>query len=716
MHPYFSPYEHLLDELERVFLMTEIALRRQWTTPGLQSRITAGLSRIIGESEITAAATQHERIGALTEQLADLDRSIAERVARTLQSKTVLPLVEIRRLFDLDTFQVDILLLALACEIDPRFAPLFQYLQDDRARRWIDVCTVAEIICTNSWMRGRLFSDLSEDGPLVSHHLVDLSSAEPGVAVPLLYRSLKVSQALVGHVVGAATPGSRQEVLHPVGPPLSELASSPATRVLLPRLERAFQGAGASAVLVVAGRAGVGKRALVRALAHQSGRRVLELGLCALSPELGPFVASVKAWLLRGLLSGHVCYATELDELLPDGGLLRGDPRAAALVELLDAHVGLVALGSRHALKTLYFRSRAMLHVEVEMPDEAMREIIWRRELNVSGVWLPADQVRELATRFFVSGGTVRDAVRLATDANPGGGPGQVAISHEALAAMVGDVVRNRLDKLARRVAQPASWSELVVPSSLEDGVRSLISRHRYRTQVLKQWGYGQRLRMQTGVSALLWGPPGTGKSLTAALIAAELGLTLYQVDLAMVMSKWLGETERNLAQIFDEAESGDVLLLFDEADSLFAKRTSGDEGANEQAIAQRVNFILTRLESFRGFTVLTSNRETAIDEAFERRLSAKLYFPTPDKPLRESLWRHMLGDGVIFDDGLLERIADIELAGGHIRKASANAAFDAASRGEQVGSAHVLRALHRLLEDRGSVPPGWLNQHAGAR
>jgi SpoVK/Ycf46/Vps4 family AAA+-type ATPase len=237
------------------------------------------------------------------------------------------------------------------------------------------------------------------------------------------------------------------------------------------------------------------------------------------------------------------------------------------------------------------------------------------------------------------------------------------------------------------------------------DQVAELVARVRHRRQVLDAWGFGDKIGRGHGVAALFSGPPGTGKTMVAGLVARELGLDLYQVDLSKMVSKYIGETEKQLARLFDAAESGHAVVLFDEADALFAKRTEV-KSSNDRYANLEVNYLLQRLESFTGISILTTNHETAIDDAFRRRLALHVRFPMPDEPQREQLWTAILPDRAHVarnvDHARLAR--EFEMSGGYIRNAALRAAYLAADEGDAIGMAHLWRAARAEYEAMGKV------------
>jgi SpoVK/Ycf46/Vps4 family AAA+-type ATPase len=244
-------------------------------------------------------------------------------------------------------------------------------------------------------------------------------------------------------------------------------------------------------------------------------------------------------------------------------------------------------------------------------------------------------------------------------------------------------------------VRRLADWQDVALADDVADSVRELIGRAAHRKTVLDDWGFDAKLATSRGLTALFYGPPGTGKTLVAGLIARELGLELYRIDLSRVMSKWIGETEKNLGEVFDAAEDGQVVLLFDEADSLFAKRTEV-KTSNDRYANLEVNYLLQRLDSFEGIAILTTNLDGSIDPAFKRRLSMRLHFPFPDEDLRKRLWAaHIPAATPTARDFDFDELARrFPLSGGYIRNSAVRAAYLAAQADVPLAHEHFLRAI----------------------
>ncbi|MSP62199.1 MAG: ATP-binding protein [Myxococcales bacterium] len=266
------------------------------------------------------------------------------------------------------------------------------------------------------------------------------------------------------------------------------------------------------------------------------------------------------------------------------------------------------------------------------------------------------------------------------------------------------DALRPRLGNLVERIARRASWEALVLPEETHVRLREVVLYRRHADHVYRTWGLGRHIAGE-GVAALFTGPPGTGKSLAATVIATEPGIALYRVDLSRIVSKWVGETEKNLGQLFAESRSGRAVLLFDEADSLFGKRTEV-RSSNDRYANLEVNFLLQHLDEFDGIAILTSNSPNAIDPAFMRRLQFRVHFEIPDASARLALWMHPLPSPEhICEDVNLDEISETYVfSGGNIRNAAIRAAFLAAEDGGSIEQRHVLAACITETEELGHV------------
>jgi hypothetical protein len=250
------------------------------------------------------------------------------------------------------------------------------------------------------------------------------------------------------------------------------------------------------------------------------------------------------------------------------------------------------------------------------------------------------------------------------------------------------------LDGLAQRIAPSAGWADLVLPEAQLQALRQIASQVQHRATVCERWGFAAQSARGLGLAALFAGDSGTGKTMAAEVLAHELGLELFRIDLASVVSKYIGETEKNLARIFDAAEDGGAILLFDEADALFGKRSEVKDSHDRYANIE-VSYLLQRMEAYRGLAILTTNQKAALDSAFQRRLRVIVNFPFPDANERREIWRRVFPAATPTAGLDPAKLARLHMSGGQIRNIAVNAAFYAAEAGDAVGMAHLLRAAH---------------------
>jgi hypothetical protein len=271
---------------------------------------------------------------------------------------------------------------------------------------------------------------------------------------------------------------------------------------------------------------------------------------------------------------------------------------------------------------------------------------------------------------------------------------GETQVSRATMLAACHTQVEAGFAGLATRVDCPFDWDDLVLPEAPRDQLLEILASGRHRAQVMDEWGFGKKYPYGSGLSVLFSGPSGTGKTMAASIIARGLGRPLYRVDLSQIFDRYVGETEKNLARIFEGARAGHVIILFDEADSLFSKRTEV-KSSNDRYANLEVNYLLQRIENHQGMVILTTNLDSSLDEAFRRRMRFTVKFPEPDADMREALWRSMLPDGAnVSEDVDWGELAELfEVPGGSIKNAVLRAAFLAAADASALDMDHFVRA-----------------------
>jgi vesicle-fusing ATPase len=561
------------------------------------------------------------------------------------------------RLLALSPFERRLVLLTAAVELDGDVAALAAALQDGADPRPTFGLALAAI-------PGAHWDALAPRSPLRRWRLVEL-----GPGPTLASRPLRLDERILHYLTGIEASDERLDgvLRSPVARP--RLARS--QQRLADELARTVAAAGARVVVRLDGDDADARLGVAQALAHALGRVPLVVRTGALPPP-GPDLAAVARLVDReALLVGG------LPVLDVDGS---GDVVPAALLDELEAPQAVVAgeCAARAA-------GRVSLQRTVHLPTPAEARALWTAALGEPVARSLAEPVEEVAQHFRLSAVAI-DAVA-----------GELAALAEADAAaalrrLCRERSRVRLEGLAERIDPAAGWDDLVLPAGQSELLHEIVRHVRHRTQVYERWGFGERTSRGLGVTALFAGESGTGKTLAAEVIAAELGLDLYRIDLAATVSKYIGETEKNLRRLFEAAEASGAVLLFDEADALFGKRGEVKDGHDRYANLE-VAYLLQRMESYRGLAILTTNLRSNVDRAFLRRLRFVVQFPFPDAGRRAEIWRRTFPPATPLDGIEPERLARLVASGGSIRSIALSAAFAAAEDGTAVTSAHVLRA-----------------------
>ncbi|MFB6714578.1 MULTISPECIES: ATP-binding protein [unclassified Streptomyces] len=583
--------------------------------------------------------------------------------------------------FGLVPLDVELLLVAMAPDIDIRFERLYGYLNDDLTRRRPTIGLALELCGLPAASSGRF--RFSPSAPLVASGLLEVLEADR----PLLSRVLRVPDRITAYLLGDDEPDGRLRGFVRVAGPEEEVDTGPGPLRVAAALDT---GSGLVHLLDRGGDPG----ALAVEALRAAGRRplVVDVPAFAIAPEPAELVRTLAA---EARLSNGGVVLGPLEALAPER------PEGARLLGNLCAAVSgapLIAYGKKNWDPLWTRESPVPVRVLPPGPADVARQ--WRRALTDAGtsVGLPAESVPpdegliETTTAYRLDSEQVRKAAAVAS---------RLAVLEErpVEAQDLRTAVRAQngagLERLARRIEPAVGWDDLVLPSATRRQLSELALRARHREQVLGQWRMRPGGGRGRGVVALFAGESGTGKTMSAEVVASELGMELYVVDLSIVVDKYIGETEKNLERIFVEASDVNGILLFDEADAIFGKRSQVKDAHDRHANVESA-YLLQRIESFDGIAVLTTNLRADLDEAFTRRLDIIAEFPMPDAQQRLALWDRCLGAAVPRDAGLdLELCAErFELAGGSIRACAVTAAYQAAESGRPLGMEQIVSAV----------------------
>lgn len=576
------------------------------------------------------------------------------------------------RLIPLD---VALLLVALAPDVDSRFEQFYGYLNDDVTRRRASVglaLRLAGLPEANAAARARL----APGAPLIDLGLIRLDDPDR----PVLSRALRVPDRVGAHLLGVDTPeplllgiaeAARQQ--GPVPPGTVELGD-------------ALSRAGVK-LAYLRERPGGSALALGVAALDRAGRSALIVDLPRLAAHPDP-AELARVALREAVLTGAGILIGPVD----------GSEPWSVWSQLGQGIAPTLAFGSQTWDPS--WSARPPLQVDVTPLSSADRAAVWRASLT--GALAEGVDPAAATAQFILGAPAIRRAASVAAQLAAAAGE-PVRETHLRAGARTQNAAG--LERLARRISPQVTWDDLVLPAPIMALLRELAARARHRDQVLREWRMRPGGGRGRGVTALFAGDSGTGKTMSAEVVAGSLGLDLYTVNLATVVDKYVGETEKNLERIFNEAAGVNGVLLFDEADAIFGKRSEVRDAHDRYANIESA-YLLQRMETFDGLAVLATNLRANLDDAFTRRLDVVVDFPVPDEVARRALWDRCLGDRVPrAPDVDLDFLANaFELSGGHIRSAAITAAYLAAEAGRPVGMAELVGAVGREYRKLGRL------------
>jgi AAA+ superfamily predicted ATPase len=608
--------------------------------------------------------------------------------------------------FGLSPFDVDVVLIALAPELDLRYERLYAYLQDDVTCKRPTVELILNLLTSTVGEKIAARAHFAETSPLVRGRVVRLVPPPDQAAPPLLSHFVKLDEQIVDAITGSTQLDARLAPFCQLRAPttrLDDLLIPGDARNVLNRMTRRRKPA-VPIRLHLCGLPGTGRDEVAGAIAAEREVPLLAADLGRLRRD--ERLADRLAVLFReARLTGALLHLERIDALVDD------EPGAIddALVRELVTHPGpVVTSGSspwRVGPRADGGPPVGMVELRFDIPDVAIRRTVWDSELSLRGIKLGEPALDELAGRFRLTSGQIAEAAQVtaALDTPPGGRRRQrLDRALEAARAQT----QLELGTLAVK-SNPVDcdWADLVVPDDVTAQLREIRSWVANRERVLGEWGFDRKLSRGKGTASLFAGPPGTGKTMAVEIIARDLGLDLYTIDLSGVVSKWIGETEKNLDRVFQAAEHGNAVLCFDEADALFGKRSEVSDAHDRYANIE-ISYLLQKLETYQGLAVLTTNMLENVDEAFIRRLAFKVHFPLPEAAERRAIWERIWPPEMPRDDDVdLDALAaGFRLSGGNIKNVALASAYVAAAEGSPVAMRHVLHGVRRELAKIGKA------------
>jgi len=681
---YDTTREHLFDEIERIETILT-AVSDGHTEGGYPDRTAS-----TAPAELTPVLPADIR-EAVSERASDIDRRCAETTDTTLRLKGL------AERFGLSRTHLDVFLLALLPDIDVEYQQLYASVQDETGTTLPTVDLVASLFGATTEAESVATALVGSSSPLRRHGLITLTEST-GASTSHRRRQLMVDQRLVSYLEGH----------HSLDPALDGIASLVETGTTVEdlrldgdtraRVEQLAAGSEtAPSIHYFWGPDGAEKTRAVEAIADQ---RVLRADLDRLlrADQLDRFRR-------EALLQDRPVHLTNVSEATADAGVAEADERerqGMTVDEVVDAlavvEADLFLTGSERWTPAANVRDVAYALVEFPKPGFELRKRCWEDHASVlrDGV-----SPTVLANTFELTQAGIDGAVEMARAISAG--DDEEPLSRDTVIEGCKAQSATGLGELAVQIEPDSTWDEIVLPPDTERQLSEVAAHVKHRGTIYEEWGLEDRFSRGTGVVAMFAGPSGTGKTLAAEIIAGDVGMDLYQIDLSSVVSKHIGGPEENLERIFDAARDSNAILLFDEADAVFGQR-AGVNDATDRYTNIDVNYLFQRIESYDGVVLLTTNNASHIDDAFMRRIHQTVSFQQPDEDAREEIWKIIFPEATPTANLDYEFLAGLELSGANIRNVARTAAVLAADDGAVVQMEHVVEASRRELEKLGGL------------
>jgi hypothetical protein len=607
-----------------------------------------------------------------------LDEAAAEREAAA-QCDPPPALQILADSFGLSGFERDTLLLCASLEFDPNFATLCGLAQQNPAQNYPTFSLALAAFDEPRW------DVTSSQRPLRYARLIGINQPGP---TPLTSAALRADERIVNFIKGLnALDDTVATLFQPVGNDEDESSLAPSQQAVVDEIVARITSMDLTIPPVQLIGSDTGSRlAVAREVCEDTGRRLLRVGADALPTNVAEIETLARLWQREMVLLPLALY-------IDADNLSDSSPEALAVIKkFLSRPMGLVFLAVRET--PLTFNNESTLAVHVKKPSPIEQCEAWRVELEPFAADSKMPQI--LAGQFSLNLGEIRSVAEAVANTGSDTMGQQLWISCR-------DLARVSLDSLAQRLDPKATWDDLVLADEPMSLMRQIASQIRDRHKVYDEWGFAKTMNRGFGISALFSGESGTGKTMAAEVIANDLQLNLYRIDLSAVVSKYIGETEKNLRKLFDAAERGGAILFFDEADALFGKRSEVKDSHDRYANIE-INYLLQRMEAFSGLAILATNMKSALDTAFARRLRFVVNLPYPGLKERKLIWQKALPAETPTKELDFDRLARLSLSGGNIQSIALNAAFMAASNGQTVTMPILMAAARAELRklDRG--------------
>lgn len=649
---------------------------------------------------------QSDELYKLNESINLKEAYIEQRLQLTLEQNIYIPISFLAEAFHLSSIEQNIILICMAVELNNKYEKLYGYLQDDMTYKYPSIEVIKKLVCHSEAEAIQLKMILGAEGKLFKYKLIKVINREDSISFQST--QLRLEERIVSFLHNTNKLNKELLAFTEISYPSHKLPPFILDQQIQEKL-RAFvsyelqRESGDTLIFNLWGRSGSGKKNQVKHLCQYINVPVILIDL----EKMIYFEQSIEELLQLvyrevRLYQSVVCF-TNFQVLLNENEGIR--KKLDQLLHSLNNSPQLVFLLSDIQWKPAgMLENNVFIDMEIPSPNDLQRKLIWE-SLSVDYDFDESLNWGLIASKFRLTTGQIKNAIEVSKNLAHWQDGKDAKIGVEQVYAACYIQVQHRLEKKAKKLNPKFNWEDIILPNEQKEQLINASNQVKYRHVVYGQWGFDRKLSYGKGLSMLFSGPPGTGKTMAAEVVAKELHLEIFKIDLSQIISKYIGETEKNLNEIFKEAQLSNAILFFDETDALFGKRSEVKDSHDKYANIETA-YLLQKMEEYDGISVLATNYLQNIDEAFMRRINYIIKFPFPDQEYREKLWRHIFPkETPLHDDIDYTFLAEkFHLAGGNIKNIAVSSAFLAAEKGEKVCMKHIIQAAKHEINKSGKI------------
>jgi SpoVK/Ycf46/Vps4 family AAA+-type ATPase len=713
---YKNNLEHIKEELSKLDLIIQLGvLNLRKSLSGETQEGFKGLflsdqeidsileEKITSSKDMQLRDKNESRVECFLEAISKSQEEISKKKEQSISEGIYLALPQLVNLFNLSPFEEQCVLICLAPEIDSKYEKLYAYLQDDISRKSPSIELIVNLLCYTDEGKIRARALFLPQAPLLKNNVLNIDRNIQNQKSTLLSEFLKIDERIVNFLLGINSLNyeieSFSKLVFPKADQSERYLSKKIKNQLVEITKNHLNNSDLNRdklIYYFYGPCGSGKRSLAEGICEQLSVPIIVADIETLLSRELPFENTIRLVFREALLQPAAIYINNLHRLLDEKEKYKYHLKI--LVNTIEEFSWLTFLAGENPWEPAgLFKENNFIKIDFPIPDHETRNRYWKSMANGKIEFSKDVEFDELATKFRFTPGQIKDALTAARNSVQLNDKSKSEIKMIDLYKGCRAQCNQKLGALAKKVDSKYTWDDIVLPKDVIWQLQAICDQVKFKDTVYEKWGFGQKLSLGKGLNALFSGHSGTGKTMAVEIIANELQLDLYKIDLASVVSKYIGETEKNLSKIFKEAENSNAILFFDEADALFGKRSEVKDAHDRYANIE-VGYLLQKMEEYDGISILATNLKQNMDDAFLRRLHFLVDFPFPDEKYRYHIWEKVFPPDTPVNENIDFKFLSthFKISGGNIKNIAVNSAFLAAADSGIVKMNHVMDATRQ--------------------